>query len=48
VANVERDRRKDGELARLGWLALHVWEHESPGDTAARLQELWRARTGRP
>lgn len=28
--NVQRDREKDVALAQLGWLAVHVWEHEDP------------------
>jgi DNA mismatch endonuclease (patch repair protein) len=33
--NRERDIRKDRQLKEMGWLPIHVWEHEDP-DTAAR------------
>ena len=33
--NRERDNRKDAQLKEMGWLPIHVWEHEDP-DTAAR------------
>jgi len=29
-ANVARDRRKDQNLRDLGWLPIHIWEHEDP------------------
>ena len=46
-ANVARDQKKDEALRRLGWLVLHVWEHESVADAADRIESLWRDRTGR-
>ena len=33
--NRERDTLKDEQLKEMGWLPVHVWEHEDP-DTAAR------------
>ncbi len=45
--NVARDREKDAQLATVGWLAVHVWEHEDVGPVADDLVELWRLRTGR-
>jgi DNA mismatch endonuclease (patch repair protein) len=42
--NVERDGEKDCALTELGWLAVHVWEHEHPDDAAARIAALWTAR----
>ena len=33
--NQERDMLKDEQLKEMGWLPIHVWEHEDP-DTAAR------------
>jgi DNA mismatch endonuclease (patch repair protein) len=42
--NVERDREKDDALARMGWLTVHVWEHEDPVRAAAALRDLWLAR----
>jgi DNA mismatch endonuclease (patch repair protein) len=47
-ANVERDRRKDAQLRDQGWFPLHFWEHEAVEDIAARIERLWRERTGRP
>jgi DNA mismatch endonuclease, patch repair protein len=38
--NVERDRRTDAELARLGWKVLRVWEHEPPTLAADRIAAL--------
>ena len=40
-----RDRRKDAELLRLGWHAVHVWEHDDPEEAADRITALWRDRT---
>lgn len=42
--NVERDRRKDTELRDLGWIPLHVWEHEDPVAAAAQIYTIWRER----
>ena len=43
-ANVARDRRNDFDLHRLGWVAVHVWEHEDPAVAAEAINELWRTR----
>jgi len=43
-ANRERDRRKDSELEQLGWLSVHVWEHEDAASAADRIEQLWRER----
>lgn len=43
-ANVARDRRNDVDLQRLGWVAVHVWEHEDPAIAAEAINELWRTR----
>lgn len=43
--NRERDRRKDEALLELGWMPVHVWEHEDPAEVATRIRELWRTRT---
>ncbi len=40
--NVERDRRKDGELEELGWLSIHVWEHDDPFTVADGIEQAWR------
>ena len=47
AGNRERDGRKDSELLELGWLPVHVWEHEDVEVTTARLVGLWSDRTGR-
>ena len=47
-ANVDRDRRKDRQLAQIGWAALHVLEHESPAAAADRICRVWRERIGSP
>lgn len=44
--NVARDRRKDDELAQLGWKSVHVWEHENPCEAAMRICRMWRERVG--
>lgn len=43
-ATRQRDRRKDADLAALGWVSIHVWEHEHPVEAAARVAELVRSR----
>lgn len=43
-ANVARDRRNDDYLQRLGWITVHVWEHEDPSTAAEAISELWRTR----
>ncbi|MBB1517264.1 DNA mismatch endonuclease Vsr [Tessaracoccus sp. MC1679] len=45
--NVERDREKDAALQSMGWLAIHVWEHEDAGEAANRITTLWRSAVGR-
>jgi DNA mismatch endonuclease (patch repair protein) len=42
--NVARDRRKDRQLEELGWLPVHVWEHEDPAVAAAKIARVWRER----
>ena len=44
--NVSRDRRKDFELQELGWIPVHVWEHEDPAVAAAEIAGIWRERIG--
>lgn len=44
LANVERDRRKDDELAATGWLPVHIWEHDDPDAAAEWVADLWRQR----
>ena len=43
-ANVERDRRKDAELEVLGWLPVHIWEHDDPVEAASLIHRLWSER----
>lgn len=43
-ANVARDRRNDEYLQQLGWISVHVWEHEDPATAADAISELWRNR----
>ena len=45
--NVERDRRKDRDLWKLGWATMHFWEHEDPESVAVAIEHEWRLRTGR-
>ena len=45
--NVARDRRKDEQLAALGWIVMHLWEHEPVGGAVDRVEAEWRRRTGR-
>lgn len=42
AANRVRDQTTDRALARLGWSALHVWEHEDPEQVAESLAALWK------
>jgi G:T-mismatch repair DNA endonuclease (very short patch repair protein) len=44
AANVARDRRNDDYLQKLGWIIVHVWEHEDPSIAAEAINELWRTR----
>ena len=42
--NVVRDRLKDEELVPLGWLSIHVWEHEDFEEAASRIRGIWEKR----
>ncbi len=44
AGNVARDERTRQLLAAAGWLALRVWEHETPDEAAERVIEALRAR----
>jgi DNA mismatch endonuclease (patch repair protein) len=37
AGNRERDQRVNALLADGGWIVLRFWEHEKPGDIAARI-----------
>ena len=43
----ERDRRKDEQLVALGWLPVHVWEHDCPESGGERIVALLSQRTGK-
>jgi DNA mismatch endonuclease (patch repair protein) len=45
--NVERDREKDDALRALGWVVVHVWEHEDAERAAASIRALWLSRIPR-
>ncbi len=38
--NQARDGATDRALGEAGWLVLRVWEHESPAEAAARIQQV--------
>jgi DNA mismatch endonuclease (patch repair protein) len=44
----QRDRAKDDAVSKLGYVVVHVWEHENPVFAADRIEGIWRERTGRP
>jgi DNA mismatch endonuclease, patch repair protein len=46
--NVARDREKDAQLDAMGWVAVHVWEHENPVRAADAIEVLWRSRRRPP
>lgn len=48
AGNLERDRRKDAELERLGYMVLHFWEHEDPDTVAKEVISYWSQRLGSP
>ena len=41
--NVARDHEKDSQLDSMGWVAVHVWEHEDPIEAANTIEHLWRS-----
>jgi DNA mismatch endonuclease (patch repair protein) len=40
LRNLERDRRVNEELDRLGWLVVRIWEHELTQDMDLTVQRL--------
>jgi DNA mismatch endonuclease (patch repair protein) len=44
--NVARDRETDAALESHGWMVIRVWEHEDPGQAAARICRAVRDRQG--
>ena len=43
--NRERDTLKDEKLKEMGWLPVHVWEHEDPDTAARNIKELVQEKT---
>lgn len=43
--NVERDRATDAELEAAGWTVVRVWEHESAGSAADRIERYLPVRS---
>ena len=43
--NTKRDKRNDFELESMGWLPIHIWEHEDPIESAHTIREVWKQRT---
>ena len=43
-SNTRRDREKDAQLDTIGWITMHVWEHEDAVDAANAIEQLWRSR----
>lgn len=46
--NRERDDEKDEALRSMGWLPVHVWEHEDMTVVASAIAELVRDRRRHP
>lgn len=44
IQNQRRDRETDFRLSDEGWTVLRFWEHEDPGEAAARIHEVVRLR----
>lgn len=44
AGNVARDRAKDEQLQQMGWLVIHVWEHDDAAEAAAEIRRQWLAR----
>ena len=45
--NQERDRHTDGLLEEAGWLSIRIWEHDDPGEAAARIGFIVKSRRDR-
>src|SRR5438874_1157407 len=43
-SNVARDRDTDRRLSDAGWIALRIWEHEDPENSAERVERVVRDR----
>jgi len=44
--NQQRDSRVNNILERAGWLAIRIWEHESPQEAALRIANIIYERRG--
>jgi DNA mismatch endonuclease, patch repair protein len=44
--NRRRDRQKDQQLDAIGWLPIHVWEHEDMMVSAGRIARVVKMRRG--
>ena len=42
--NQERDSRNDALLREMGWLPIHVWEHEAPDEAACKIGGIVKRR----
>jgi DNA mismatch endonuclease, patch repair protein len=42
AGNVARDRDTDSRLTAVGWSVVRIWEHESVGDAADRVEHAVR------
>lgn len=40
--NVERDRDNDAKLVGMGWIPIHVWEHQIKADLSLAIEETIR------
>lgn len=38
--NIDRDRRRDSQLAFEGWIVARIWEHETLADAVRKIVEL--------
>lgn len=50
IANIERDRRNDAALRRLGYRVVRLWDHQikkDPVRCALRILRIHRSRVGR-
>ena len=45
--NRARDAQADESLRSLGWLVVHVWEHDDPVIAVEEIARRWGERTGR-
>lgn len=46
AGNVARDRDTDARLRSAGWLPMRFWEHDDPGEAAAKVRDVVNGRRG--